>query len=351
MSVAIPAITAAVQANCDISDAAFAQDMTLCNYLLAMREHFRWEKGLPVGVEPERAAVGQWISEREARWEAIAGRDFGAIPLAEAAVDPFDVRAVNDEILPQGWAYGAATGRFGKPHFFLGRLVRREHRGSVEILEVGREVARDLEASPAQLVDDTIVIRREAFERWLWTSAEAWALTRKPGAMQAALQHYRYDDDAAGAILAMAGEQRETLLLHELGEHAAGLQLGAGWEAYIGRPKSKREELVARAVRDLLADCLVTLPAIVERRDLASLHFYFATFSGMRKSLFPALARAYDHLASGAASGSVPDAPWERLKREIEAARPHWERAARALAQGEVQSPEDPAALQYPPLP
>lgn len=351
MSISIPAITATVQANCDISDAAYAQDMTLCNYLLAMREHFRWEQGLPVGVEPERSKVGRWISEREARWEAIAGRDFGAIPLARASVDPFDVSAVNAEIVPQGWAYGAAIGRFGKPHFFLGELERRECRGAVEILEVGRESARDLEASPAQLVDDTIVIRREAFERWLWTSAEAWALTRRPGAMQAALLYYRYDDDPADAVVTMANEQRETLLLHELGEHAAGMRLGDEWEAYMGRRKSKREELVARGVRDLLADCLVTLPAIAERRDLASLHFYFATFTGMRKSLFPALSATYDRLVSGTVPGTVPGTEWGPFSDTVSQARPHWHLMAQALARGEVQTPEDPATLQYPPLP
>ncbi len=337
MNTAIRAITRAVQANCDISDAAYAQDMTLCNYLLAMREHFRWEKGLPVGVEPERSAVGRWISEREARWESIAGRDFSAVPLERGEADPFDVATVNGEIVPHGWAYGAAIGRFGKPHFFLGQLVRRETRSDVEVLEVGRESARDLEASAAQLVGNTVVIRREAFERWLWTSAEAWALTRRPGAMRAALQHYGYDADPAGAILAMADEQRETLLLHELGEHAAGVRLGPAWEAYMNRTKSKRQELMARGVRDLLADCLVTLPAIAAQRDLASLHFYFATFSGMRKSLFPALPQAYEKVVSGT--------EWESLTQCASMGECHWLAAATALADGHTDMPEDPAAL------
>ncbi len=34
----------AVQTNCDIADAHHAADMTLCVYLLQMREYFRWER-------------------------------------------------------------------------------------------------------------------------------------------------------------------------------------------------------------------------------------------------------------------------------------------------------------------
>jgi hypothetical protein len=60
----------------------------------------------------------------------------------------------------------------------------------------------------------------------------------------------------------MLDEQRETLLLHEMGEHAAGLALGDDWERFMGRLQDRRVEILARAVRDLLADCLVTLPAI-----------------------------------------------------------------------------------------
>jgi hypothetical protein len=48
-----------------------------------------------------------------------------------------------------------------------------------------------------------------------------------------------------------------------------------------------------RAVRDILADCLSTLPALLAANNTASLHFYFANFTGMRKHLFPEAMAAY----------------------------------------------------------
>jgi uncharacterized protein DUF6866 len=51
----------------------------------------------------------------------------------------------------------------------------------------------------------------------------------------------------------------------------------------------RRTELIVRAVRDLLADCLVTLPVLLERRATASLDFWFSNFDGVRRSLAPQL--------------------------------------------------------------
>ena len=337
MSESLLRLASAVQHNCDVSDAAYAQDMTLCNYLLAMREHFRWEKRIPAGTEPGRSEVGKWIAEREARWEGLGSQDFAPLPLASGEADPFDADAINAEWLDAGWAYGAAIGRFGKPHFFLGHLVQREWRDRIQILDIGREIARDLEATPASLADGTIVLRMEAFERWLWTSAEAWSHTRRPGPLQQALEHYGYEANPAGAITTMAREQRETLLLHELGEHRAGIALGPDWEALMARLPDKRAELTARAVRDLLADCLVTLPAIAARRDTPSLHFFFATLSSTRKVLSPTLPRAYEQ--------AIRAGDWELLAAQATSGAAHWLAAGKALASDAIPFPADPAEI------
>ncbi len=37
----------AVQTNCDIADARHARDMSMCNYLPAMRDFYRWEQQVP----------------------------------------------------------------------------------------------------------------------------------------------------------------------------------------------------------------------------------------------------------------------------------------------------------------
>jgi len=54
-----------------------------------------------------------------------------------------------------------------------------------------------------------------------------------------------------------------------------------------------------RAVRDHLADCLVTLPALLERGESASVHCWFAGLDGLRRELFPLLTRAYERWEQG----------------------------------------------------
>jgi len=119
----------------------------------------------------------------------------------------------------------------------------------------------------------------------------------------------------------MSERETETLILHERGEHAAGRLLGPGWEQMIAGFTSRRAELVARAVRDNLADCLVTLPALLAQPDDASLHFWFANFDGMRRELFPRLAAAYEKVSHG-------DTP---LREAVAAGSAHWSDAARQL--------------------
>ena len=319
------ALLEAVRANCLLSDARFAQEQSLCNYLLAMREYYRWERGIAAGIEPPRAEVMRWIAERESRWEAL-GADAGwaPIPLARGTVDPFDAAAVNAELVPAGLVYGAGRGRFGKPHFFLGELARRDVRDGVEILESGREYARDIDAAPAVLQDRTIYLRREAFERWLWMRAEVWESRENAAPMGAALAAYGFGRDRAAALARMAEGERETLILHELGEHAAGARLGEAWERFMAQLSDPRAELAARAVRDLLADCLVTLPALIDREATASLHFWFANFTGLRRMLFPRLVAAR---ASWDENGNA-----DAMREALDAGREHWQRAALRLA-------------------
>ena len=316
-------LLAAVQHNCDVADARYAREVTLCTYLLEMREFFRWEQDLPPGMAPPRDEVGRWINEREARWDALGDADYVPLPVAGGAFDPFAVAAVNEALLPAGLVYGAGLGRFHKPHFFLGRLERQERHDDLSVLICDCEYARDITAIPAALQGDTVIVRREAMRQWLREKAEAWDVKRSPGAMARALAAYGYADDAEAALTRMCEGETATLVLHEQGEHAASRLLGADWEAMLAGCSRRRPEIEARAVRDNLADCLVTLPALMGRSNPGSLHFWFANFDGMRREMFPWLHEAYqDWLATGDA---VP------LEGAIAAGRRHWRSAAERL--------------------
>jgi len=284
----------AVQRNCHIADARHARDMTLCTYLLEMREFYRWEHDLPPGAVPPRDDVGRWISEREALWEAMVEDEFAPLPLADALHDPFAVAAINDALIPAGLVYGAGIGRFHKPHFFLGRLARSERHDELTVLVCDCEYARDLTAIPAALQGGTVIVRREALRQWLWEKAEAWGMKQKPGAMARTLAAYGYEEAPAAALARMTDRETETVILHERGEHAAGRLLGPDWATMIASFTSRRPELLARAVRDNLADCLSTLPALIESESWASLHFWFANFDGLRRELFPRMVTAYE---------------------------------------------------------
>ena len=70
-----PRLVHSVQRNCHIADAHHAREMTLCNYLLEMREFYRWEHALPPAQALPRQDLGDWISAREALWDAMQRRE------------------------------------------------------------------------------------------------------------------------------------------------------------------------------------------------------------------------------------------------------------------------------------
>jgi uncharacterized protein DUF6866 len=302
----------AVQHNCDISDAHHAQDLTMCSYLLAMRELYCWENDLPLKTLPPKDELGRWLTEREAFWSDLESSDFEPLPLAGRSLDPFDSAAINAELIPHGFIYSGGYGRFHRPQFFLGQLVRREERDGLDVVVAGCEYARGLSAPPAAYQNGTVFLRQEALRRWLWEKIELWGTRHPEGALKSALECYGFDDDPEVALARMTDAESEAIILHEMGEGQADTLLGERWKDMLASLSGKRAEILARAVRDNLADCLSTLPALLARSAQGSIHFYFANFDGMRRQHFPALATAYGawrdsgnavHLSETAAAG------------------------------------------------
>jgi hypothetical protein len=141
----------------------------------------------------------------------------------------------------------------------------------------------------------------------------------------------------------MTDREIDNALLHEQGEYQAGQILGDdAWNAMLLDLAQTPAELMARAVRDHLADCLVTLPRIGDKLDadanpasqpasqplsspmsvsqqgVAALHFYLGNLTNMRKSIFPALAAAY--------AGWLADGDIASLREVAERGRLHWQR-------------------------
>ena len=316
-------LLAAVRTNCHISDARHARDLTLCTYLLEMRELYRWEHGIAFGEPLRQAEVGAWIAEREALWTDLEAAPHVPLPVGDLSIDPYDVDRANRALLPRNIVYGAGIGRFGKPQFFLAALAREEWRDGVRVLVAGHEYARDLSGAPAASRERTINVRLESLQRWLWERAEAWRAHPADGSLQAALDGYGFATEPAAAMAAMVSAEAETLILHELGECRAAVDLGAEWEHLLMSLTRRRTEVFVRAVRDHLADCLVTLPVLLDREARAALHFWFANLQGMRRALFPAIVAAYP---SWHGHGSA-----EALRTAAAAGAQHWLRMAHSV--------------------
>lgn len=291
---AIDAVRASVQTNCYISDARYSGDYGLCTYLLKMREYFRWEQGLGFEVQLDNDEVGEWLSARESLWQGLEAREFEPVRVDGDSMDPFDEASINRALRPHGLVYSGGLGLFGKPHFFLAELERRERQSDYALLVAGRELARDLSAPPAMTRQGVIYIRRESLRRMLWEKYESWRWTRADNPLGRAFSCYPFDSDLDAALDEMSTDQLEQVLLHERGETLAGDWLGDGWNAMLRELAHTPAEIAARAVRDHIADCWVTLPAIAAAQRDADLHFVVGNLSAMRKSLFPALRMNYE---------------------------------------------------------
>lgn len=337
------ALISAVQRNCDISDAQYAGDLTLCTFLLKMRELYRWEHDIPLSANMPRSEVGDWMNARSAMWEGIETDPYVPLPLPSGEVDPFDVARVNAELIAHGLVYSGGYGRQCKPHFFLGQLVRSETRHGHRVYVSGCEYARDLDAPPGMMLDGTVFVRTEALKRWLWERYEEWRFNPKRNeAMARAVAYYPFERSPEAALAAMATSETEAVILHELGEARAELDLGEAWSALLLTVMRGRAEIIARAVRDLYADCLSTLPGLIELDEPATLHFFFANFVGMRRKLYPQLTEAYRRWAETGDLDVLRQAAHEGLE--------HWGRTAQELialhqARGEAVGAEIEARL------
>ncbi len=313
----LQALTDAVQYNCHVSDARHGGDFSLCVYLMKMREYYRWEQHLPYGAPLGKEAVGDWLAAREQLWEGLGDAELRPLSIQGREFDPFDADAINRSLAPDRLVYSSGLGSRAKPHFFLGRLERRLSRGGYTVYVAAGEYARDLAAPPAMTLGSSIFLRRESLRRLLWERLESWRWNRPDNALGRAFACYDFDADLEGSLDAMTDREIDNTLLHEQGEYEAGRLLDdATWTAMLADLVGTPAELIARAVRDHLADALVTLPRLAEAGDAAALHFYVGNLNNMRKHLFPALTDAYDAWRSGGGTGP--------LKQIAAVARAHW---------------------------
>ena len=292
----IDSLVSSVQRNCDIADARYGTDFTMCVYLMKMREYFRWEQGFGFRDPLPKEALGDWLSIRESRWLDLDDEDFSPIVVNGNSFDPFDAAAINDAISPRGLVYSSGLEGCAKPHFYLGELEHEEASDDGFLVRVsGRELARGLSAPAAMQRENTIFLRREALARLLWERLETWRWSSPDNAMGRAFGCYDFDSDVDAALDAMVDAELDIVRQHEIGEYIAGESLGDTWNEMLMQISHTPAEIMARAVRDLFADCTSTLPFLIDQQRDNSIHFYVGNLTGMRKEIFPSMQKAYEN--------------------------------------------------------
>lgn len=326
-----------IQHNCNIADARHGGEYTMCTYLMKMREYYRWERGLDFGERLPKEALGDWLSERENTWLELQEADFQAVVVAGEEVEPFDESGVNERLRPHGLVYSAGYAGCARPQFYLAELESEErHASGLTIRVSGEELARGLSAPAAMTRENSIYLRREALRRHLWERFEVWRWNSPQNALAQAYACYDMQGDVEAALSLMADRELDTVRQHELGEHLAGELLGDAWNAMLMQVPHTPAELMARAVRDHLADCATTLPFLLEQQRSDSIHLYVGSLSGMRKEIFPSLQQAYKNwLDSGSRAA---------LQRLTEEGREHWQHVAVQLRDSYRQQPQGDVA-------
>jgi Family of unknown function (DUF6866) N-terminal domain/Family of unknown function (DUF6866) C-terminal domain len=284
--------------NCAISDARFAGHYSVCGLALRLRDLYKWEKGLEPWVEQDPPVLLEWIGGKQEEWEGLVERDFVALSVSGTVYDPFDVAGINGVLEGEGLFYGAGYVHSLKPSFFLARLEEVRDVDGYRVYILGRELARDLVTAPALSQEERVLVRKEAAQLFLWNQI---FFLRKSGrdalavAMRACGLEKNASKDAGATVTALAAAEMESYIHHELGEIRDRTFDRQVWRDIIAAFPHTPVELLARTVKDMLADTneYGRLQYIAREEKTASLALYVAFLDGLRKELFPEVNEAF----------------------------------------------------------
>jgi len=291
-----------VKLNCNISDAKYWGNYTVCTLLLWLRELYRFENGIKPWEDVEKKLILDWISDRERLWSELEDRDFVSIEIEEIQHVPFNTETINAILLPQGIFYGAGYGQKMKPSFFLAGLHKKYTVQGYSVYIAGKEYVRDLAFYPAMLQDKRIIARRDITLHLLWDKFNEMRLNRYKGSFAFAFSSYGVlpDEEPSEALniklMDIADSEIESYIYHEVGEIVEGERLGEQWKDFLFSISGSRTELLARGIKDLLADTSEKgmLSHMIELRTTGSLAFYVASLRGYRKLLFKGISEAFE---------------------------------------------------------
>jgi len=288
------ALLKTIRRNCDISDARDNGIYSICTLVLKLRNLYKWENGLEPWEEPDSPVLLDWIAAKEEYWETIHSEPFSTIPVNGENFDPFQLPSVNRFLSVDNHVYGAGYGRSMKAVFFLAEMLENRVVEGCPTLILGREKARELSSPFAMLQDGIIYIRKEPMRFFFWDQIQEITPSCRV-AMQQALASYGFIRD--GCTLdreklichfdEIINEELELFIFHEVGESLENMLDSHVLQNLIAAFPASALELLARAVKDVLADTHPRglLKHIRAKEKKSSLGFYITFLDGMRKLL------------------------------------------------------------------
>ena len=290
-----------IKHNCDISDARDNGIYSICTLVLKLRNLYKWEHGFEPWEEPDSPELLDWIAAKEEYWETIHGEPFSSIPVNGEEIDPFLLPEINRYLSVDKQVYGAGYGRSMKAVFFMAEILEDRLVEGCPTLILGKEKARELSSPFAMLQEGIIYIRKDPMRFFFWDQIQEINPSGRI-AMQQALGVYGLMKDGCSLerkkLIAIfddiVEEELEMFIYHEVGENQKNLLDSNVLKKIIAAYPASALELLARAVKDILAD---THPKglfshIVTMEKRSSLGFYISFLDGMRKLLCPELHEA-----------------------------------------------------------
>jgi hypothetical protein len=286
--------------NCDISDAQHAGLYSTCGLALRLRDLYKWEHHLNPWEEKDSSEILDWIGEKEALWEKLADAKYTDLSIEGKRYDPFDTPGINAALEPHGLFYGAGYAFRLKPTFFLAEIENKAQSNAYTVYTLGHELARDLLTLPALSQDQTILLRTDSARLYLW---DQMAYIKKSGraALQFTLEHFGMKNQQPEVLQQhlpqILAVQKDNYIYHEIGELSDSTFNPTIWRELIAAFPHSPVELLARGLKDLLADTSPkgTLPYLIKTRKTAALGLYAAFLDGMPAELFPELRDAFNH--------------------------------------------------------
>ncbi len=291
----------AIKYNCDISDARDNGIYSICTLVLKLRNLYKWEKGLEPWQEPDSPVLLDWIAAKEEYWESIQNEPFLQIPIKSEKIDPFLLPTINEYLAAENHVYGAGYGRSMKAVFFIAEILEDRIVEGLSALILGKEKARELSSPFAMLQNNVIYIRKEPLRYFFWDQIQELNPSNKSAMLQALSCYGLLRDDCSfdrqgliDVFDTIVDGETDIFIYHEIGENQKNMLDSNMLKKIISAFPATALELVARSVKDILADTHLKglLGHILTEEKKSSLGFYVSFLDGMRKLLFPEIIEA-----------------------------------------------------------